>query len=264
MSASDAWFWSDLLPRWTTLSKLAKSPIVRASLLTPVLGALIILNAEAIKWVWLSADALAFNEAQVRGWTVRYLQWLYLSMILWAAGAALFHIGRPDVISRYPSLEAWLSRSRPKEAPYLEEARFERLARIALKGSQSFFSPMGPRTLKRHEAIFEICKNFAMNRDVSGVIGIKEKIGSDDHKSIITMYLDKDPALEQLWSQVRPNVEGFDYDYQVIQFEVFDQSRIIIRIFISAMFLLGSICLAIPSFNTSIRVLNVIFTGWLS
>lgn len=106
--------------RWSVLRRLGNSPVAKATIAVPLVGYLLLFNAEIVRFLSLHTD---FCQPENCSPSLR-LVLLYLGSCLVAVGAALYSLRCPALIKKYDSAAAFFDAekdyfSQPRNLEYL-------------------------------------------------------------------------------------------------------------------------------------------------
>lgn len=112
--------WLDHRSRWSVLRRLGNSPVSTATIAVPLVGYLLLFNAEIVEYLSLHTD---FCQPANCGPSLRLLL-LYLGACSIAIGAALYGLRCPALIKKYDSAAAFFDAekayfSQPRNLNYL-------------------------------------------------------------------------------------------------------------------------------------------------
>ncbi|TIM31734.1 MAG: hypothetical protein E5Y63_06105 [Mesorhizobium sp.] len=112
--------WLDHRSRWSVLRRLGNSPVATATIAVPLVGYLLLFNAEIVEYLSLHTD---FCQPASCGPSLRLLL-LYLGACAIAIGAALYGLRCPALIKKYDSAAAFFDAekayfSQPRNYQYL-------------------------------------------------------------------------------------------------------------------------------------------------
>jgi hypothetical protein len=100
------------LPYWSSIRTIGNSPTVKATILIPVIGYMILFNARIAEYLALPAELAGFGEWAPSPISPR-LMMIYFGLCFIALGAAIYALACPIIAKRYGNANDFVAECQP-------------------------------------------------------------------------------------------------------------------------------------------------------
>ncbi len=133
-----------LIPSWKALRVLGESSTVKLTMLTPIVGYMIIFSEKFQQWFTIASSTLGIDSAQAAATTISNSYLLYFGLIAIALASGLYSLLAPSLAKEYRS-----------NREYVQE-NIEHITPSRLFGLSSFVEKEYSDKKERHEVFVKI------------------------------------------------------------------------------------------------------------
>jgi hypothetical protein len=270
--------WLSKSLKWSSLTTIGQSPLVRFTILIPFIGYMILFNSHVLEWLNLSIDHVSQISGKIidrdiqTSYTSNRLNFLYFGLVLVGLASTLFAIVAPEEIKRHPLPAEYITYVEPIATTIFTRTSFGRVIDAFMKlnteeqRSPMFsLSPFSFPSIVSHR-LHSLITTLYESTD----LGDPEGHDNQDlifEESLYTGsgYLKTDEIIEKLYFERRIEFEfvrrifrtAMDYKKDVFFLEhmTLDYSKFYTRMIISALYGIGFALLLIPTIQTTWQLL---------
>lgn len=146
-----------LIPSWKALRVLGESNTVKLTILTPIIGYMIIFSEKFQEWFTLTSSVFGVNSTQVAEATISNSYFLYFGLIAIALASGLYSLSAPSLAKEYRS-----------NREYVQE-NIEHITLSRLLGLSSFVEKEYGDKKKRHEVFINISQFESSSKSTENI-----------------------------------------------------------------------------------------------
>ena len=146
-----------LIPSWKALRVLGESNTVKLTILTPIIGYMIIFSEKFQEWFTLTTSVLGVNPTQAAEATISNSYFLYFGLIAIALASGLYSLSAPLLAKEYRS-----------NREYVQE-NIEHITLSRLLGLSSFVENEYGDKNERHEVFIKISQFEASSKSTGNI-----------------------------------------------------------------------------------------------
>lgn len=265
--------------RWSILAAIGTAPIVRLTILVPVLGALLLFNEAVFGVLQYAQEFLAgvgISPVESRTYSLNQLYFLYVGLSLVGVASLAFALGCPEEIRRHPTRMQYVSSSDVSDNPIIAKSQFERVLDFYIErhGDDGDIKKNKeieyPLVLEKE---FQTLIEEMFNRTPDGVKGNPDEDHplNDDLYAGAAMYPNIHGIAKLVWSNpkvvwvftqpFRALAPEFARDIGFVLYATLDHQRFALRILIGTLYLIGFLLVTVPTVTTFVRVVGAIAVG---
>ncbi|NAX43109.1 MULTISPECIES: hypothetical protein [unclassified Vibrio] len=146
-----------LIPSWKALRVLGESNTVKLTILTPIMGYMIIFSEKFQEWFTLASSVLGVDSTQAAEATISNSYFLYFGLISIALASGLYSLSAPSLAKEYHS-----------NREYLQE-NIEHITPSRLLGLSSFVEKQYGGTKERHDVFVNISQFESSSKSTESI-----------------------------------------------------------------------------------------------
>lgn len=263
---------------WSVLARLGQNPMMRATVLIPFIGTLLIFNNKITEWLNISsrfAENIGFAGRE-EVFTLSTLYFTYYGLCALGIGSIIYAISCPSVIQTNPDINNYVANAPAEDSPVRAKTMFWDILNIR----DAYFNN-NPAENK----LGQYAPTLSLPDDVAGDLAIlmdemvrhSEAIGDFISDSVdqdefhkwhvgVSAEINTDMVIAELAARRRVNrplYEDFDMialsmgkDLALVHFRMLDVSRFGARMVVGCFFVLGATLLFVPTVRTFFLLLS--------
>lgn len=251
--------------RWSTLARIGRAPIMRLTVIVPILGVTLIFNQETANFLTLSPefiDDLGISESG--NFSFSNLYFLYFGLCFLGFASALFSILCPADVSNQPNELMYISNIPSNETPVQAKANFQVILNSYF---ETYFDPFkGEETMRWenpeypgdlvgdfHNLIQAMYSETDFGDDENGDENMPAVIGATgypDFQAFAEMIWRSIAVEKVYWIPFKETAPIFAKDIAFLKFKSLDYSRMKWRLLIASLFLAGFLIALVPTVRT--------------
>jgi len=260
---------------WSSLSSLGNSPIVKLTVIVPILGTILVFNESAASFLRLAQGYLSdigVAEAQQNEYSLRQLYFLHFGLSAIGIGSLIFGLFCPALVKKHPDPLDHVTATELDKSPVIAKSNFEY---VLNRYFQLHNEEGDPSPGARMEYPFELEVSFEnLIREMFDAMPPDDLIATEDDQKTGFEYSEfytgtgypniyniarmvwRNPKV--IWAFTQP-FRGlaiqFSRDVAFVHYSSLDYSKSFARLSVAAMYAVGFALLAIPTVTTFVRLL---------
>lgn len=259
--------------RWSVLAMIGRAPVMRLTVLVPLIGVMLIFNRETTQFLTLSPQFISdLGLPPDSAISFSNLYFTYFGLCFLGVGSAIFALYCPEEISRQPKQLEYLLNITSGETPVLAKANFQAVLEAYFNNcrdiERDFELPNAeyPNELEAdfHNLMEAMYSATDFGEDEGGDIDFPEVMmptGYLNFHSFAEMVYRSIAAEKIYWMPFRSVAPIFAKDIAYLKYKSDDYSKYRTRIVVTLFYFLGLIITLIPTVKTFLFLTISLISG---
>ncbi len=254
------------IPSWSAISRLGKSPLLHLTILAPFIGWLILFNQQVVELLTVSKNIIFDNEQSGASYTLARLHQVYFGLVALGSASFIFTLFCPSLVKETQSEEDYVSRKREILS---QPSRATLITELSQKYIDSHPENSTPTALQRtsfptgienlfHDSLEAVYRRTDMNDGSSIYLSATDNILFD---KLIEMLANRRRVERDYWQSFHIYSDSVQTDLLKVEFNLAEYSKPLWRLTASFLYTLGFGLLAIPTIETTFKILHRLLVG---